>query len=108
MTQLKIMQVHNTPTISHNNYNKRKIQNNEFLKYAGASTLGAGVGFLTKLKPVEGPDKLSYITKGRKAVLMKTLVPDWAGMYRNALIGAFVGILTVGLYNLIKNRKSKQ
>ena len=127
MTKLLITPSAQTAVQSSNNkqMNKKKIQNIDFLKYAAAGSTGAAIGYSIKVpdkdilvkaaETIDGPDVFSGMSGGHKVVLEKTKInipevrikiPDTAKRYKNALIGAFVGIGLVGLYNLLKQEKS--
>ncbi len=126
MTKLSVMPSEQTAIQSSNNkqMNKKKIQNIDFLKYAAASSTGAAIGYSIKVpdkdilakaaETIDGPDVFAGMTGSHKVVLEKTKIdipevrikiPDMAKRYKNALIGAFTGIVLVGLYNLLKPKK---
>ncbi|MBS6554045.1 MAG: hypothetical protein KH321_08920 [Clostridium sp.] len=125
MTKLSVMPSEQTAIQSSNNkqMNKKKIQNIDFLKYAAASSTGAAIGYSIKVpdkdilakaaQTIDGPDVVSG-DRGGLLTKMKTKIdipevrikiPDMAKRYKNALIGAFTGIVLVGLYNLLKPKK---
>lgn len=125
MTKLSITPSDQTAIQSSNNkqMNKKKIQNIDFLKYAVASSTGAAIGYSIKVpdkdilakaaETIDGPDVVSG-DRGGLLTKMKTKIdipevrikfPDMAKRYKNALIGAFTGVVLVGLYNLLKPKK---
>lgn len=125
MTKLSVMPSEQTAIQSSNNkqMNKKKIQNIDFLKNAAASSTGAAIGYSIKVpdkdilakaaQTIDGPDVVSG-DRGGLLTKMKTKIdihevrikiPDMAKRYKNALIGAFTGIVLVGLYNLLKPKK---
>ena len=127
MTKLSITPTAQTNLATSNNkqMNKKKIQNIDFLKYAAASSTGAAIGYSIKVpdkdilvkaaETIDGPDIVSG-DRGGLLTKLKTKInipevrfksPDYAGRYRNALIGAFIGIGLIGLYNLLKPEKNK-
>ena len=125
MTKLSITPTAQTNLAASNNkqINKKKIQNIDFLKYAAASSTGAAIGYSIKVpdkdilvkaaETIDGPDVVSG-DRGGLLTKMKTKIqlpeehlkiPDTAKRYRNALIGTFIGIVIVGLYNCLKPDK---
>lgn len=127
MTKLLITPSAQTAVQSSNNkqMNKKKIQNIDFLKYAAASSTGAAIGYSVKVpdkdilvkaaETIDGPDVVSgdrggLLTKMKTKIQVpeeRIKIPDTAKRYKNAMIGAFVGIGLVGLYNLLKPEKNK-
>lgn len=105
MSKLSITPLIQTPPDKYSN-NKKKVQKADFAKYTSASSAGALIGYCTKLSQIDGPDIVSGMNGSNKLVMCKTKVPDYAGRYRNALIGAFIGIGLVGLYNMLKQQKT--
>ena len=121
MTKLSITPSMQTmPETKDKQINKKKIQNIDFIKYAGASGAGAIIGYSIKVpdkdilvkaaETIDGYDPTSG-DRGGLLLKMKTKIkvpeehiklPDTAKRYKTALVGAFVGIGLAGLYNLLK------
>ena len=121
MTKLTITPVKNEtqPNTTSNKTNKKKEYFYEFLKYSATAGTGAAIGYSIKVpdkdilvketqRNVNGPDIISGDRHGlMQKIKTKIKIPDTAKKFRNALIGAFIGIGLVGLYNILKPEKEK-
>ena len=92
-------------------YNKK--ENNKTLKnsparnllmYGGCAGIGSAIGYSIKLKPLDGHDEVNDL--GRLVSKRKTQISHAAGSWRNALIGAFIGILTAFMIDCIRTKKA--
>lgn len=129
MTKLTITPVKNEtlPNTNSNKTSKKKEYFYGFLKYSASAGTGAAIGYSIKVpdkdiivkkaqQNVDGPDIISGDRHGlMQKIKTKINIPevrikvrDTAKKFRNALIGAFVGIGLVGLYNILKPEKEKE
>lgn len=95
-----------------NSLNNKK-ENNKTLKnsparnllmYGGCAGIGSAIGYSIKLKPLDGHDEINDL--GHSLSKRKTRIPHAAGSWRNALIGAFIGILTAFTIDCIRTKKA--
>ena len=92
-----------------NSLNNKK-ENNKTLKnsparnllmYGGCAGIGSAIGYLFK---IDGPDIVNFSKRGGPGNKTKTRIFSW----RNALIGAFIGILTAFTIDCIKTKKANK
>ena len=95
-------------------YNKK--ENNKTLKnsparnllmYGGCAGIGSAIGYSIEVSKDLVPDtNVKGNRNDGKRLAQKMKTPDFAGKWRNALIGAFIGILTAFMIDCIRTKKA--